>query len=86
VVKYVRRKLSDGKLGHLSTTPNNNISIDFIPASYIFLCMKMSAYESKKRHLRKVLLYHFSVKKSAVESHRLLVETYSGSLRFAQAT
>jgi len=38
--------------------------------------MKMSVFKPKKRHLREVLLYFFSVKKSAVESHRLLVEAY----------
>lgn len=30
----------------------------------------------KKQHLREVLLYFFFAKKSAAESHRLLVETY----------
>jgi len=74
VVKNIKCKLSDGKLEHLSTTSNNNIS-DFIPASYIFLCENIS-FRAKKRHLRKDLLYFFSVKKSAVECHRLLVEAY----------
>jgi len=37
----------------------------------------MSVFEPKKRHLREVLLYFFSVKKFAVESYRLLVETYA---------
>jgi len=36
----------------------------------------MSFFEPTKRHLRKVLLYFFSIKKSAVELHRLLVEIY----------
>jgi len=36
----------------------------------------MLVFEPKKRHLREVLLYFFNVKKSAVESHRLLVEAY----------
>jgi len=67
--------MSDGKLGHLSTAPNNNIS-DFIPASYIFFCVKMLVFEPKKHHLREVLLYFFDMKKSAVASHRLLVEAY----------
>jgi len=75
LIVNVRYKLPDGRLGHLSTTPNNNIS-DFIPASYIFLCVKISIFEPKKRHLRKVLLYLFSEKKFAVESNRLLVEAY----------
>lgn len=30
----------------------------------------------KKQHLREVLLYHFFSKKSAAETHRLLVEAY----------
>lgn len=30
----------------------------------------------KKQHLREVLLHHFFLKKSAAESHRLLVECY----------
>jgi len=38
--------------------------------------MKMSVFESKKRHLREILLYFFSMKKFAIESHRLLVEAY----------
>jgi len=37
----------------------------------------MSFFYTKKHHLREVLLYFFNVKKSAVESHRLLVEAYS---------
>jgi len=36
----------------------------------------MSVFEPKKCHLWEVLLYFFSVKKSAVELHRLLVEVY----------
>jgi len=36
----------------------------------------MSVFEPKKRHLREVLLYFFNMKKSAVESNRLLVEPY----------
>jgi len=35
----------------------------------------MSIFETK-RHLRESLLYFLNGKKSAVESHRLLVETY----------
>jgi len=35
--------------------------------------VKMSVFT---RHLREVLLYFFSVKKSAVESYRLFVEAY----------
>jgi len=36
----------------------------------------MLVFEPKKHHLQEVLLYFFSVKKSAVESLRLLVEAY----------
>jgi len=67
--------MSDGKLGHLSTIPNNNI-IYFIPVSYIFLYVKMSVFEPKMRHLQEVLFYFLNVRKFAIESHRLLVEVY----------
>jgi len=70
-----RCELLDDNLEHLSTTPNKNIS-DFILASYIFFCMKMSVFEPKKIHLQEILFYFFSVKKSAFASHRLLVEAY----------
>lgn len=36
----------------------------------------MSNFEPKKHHLREILLYFFNIKKSAAESHRLLVEAY----------
>jgi len=74
MVKNVKRKLLNGKLGHLLTTLNNNIS-DFIRASHIFLCEHVS-FRAKKHHFREVLFYFFSVKNYAVESHRLLVEAY----------
>jgi len=67
--------MSDVKLGHLSTILNNNIN-DFIPVIYFF-DVKMLVFEPKKRHLRDVLLYFISVKKSVGKSHRLLVEAYS---------
>jgi len=35
----------------------------------------MSSFEPNKRHLRKLLIYFFNLKKSA-EAHRLLVEAY----------
>jgi len=41
------------------------------------VCVKISVFEPKKRHLPEVLLYFFNVKKFAVESHRLLIEAYS---------
>jgi len=47
---------------------------------HIFFYMKISVFEAKKRHLREVLLYFFSVKKFAIESHRLLVENYSEAI------
>ena len=36
----------------------------------------MSNFVLEKRHLREVLLHYFFLKKSAAESHRLLVEAY----------
>ena len=36
----------------------------------------MSSFESNKRHLRELLIYFLNLKKSTVESHRLLVEEY----------
>ena len=36
----------------------------------------MSSFEPNKRHLRKLLIYFFDLKKSEAEAHRLLVETY----------
>lgn len=36
----------------------------------------MSSYEPKKQHLREIILFLFNSKKSAAETHRLLVETY----------
>ena len=43
---------------------------------YILLCAKMSSFEPNKRHLRKLLIYFFNLKKSAAAAHRLLIETY----------
>ncbi|KAL6258234.1 hypothetical protein P5V15_010163 [Pogonomyrmex californicus] len=37
----------------------------------------MSSFVPEKEHLRHALLFLFNQKKKAVESHRLLVETYS---------
>ena len=36
----------------------------------------MSSFEPNKRHLRKLLIYFFDLKKSAAEAYRLFVETY----------
>ena len=36
----------------------------------------MWSFEPNKRHLRELFIYFFNLKKSAVEAHRLLVETY----------
>jgi len=36
----------------------------------------MSEFIPKKQHLREVLLHYFILKKSAVETHRLLVDIY----------
>ena len=37
---------------------------------------KISIFEPNKRHLRKLLIYFFNLKKSAAEALRLVVETY----------
>ncbi|GFU40778.1 mariner Mos1 transposase [Trichonephila clavipes] len=36
----------------------------------------MSAYEPNSRHLREVVIFCFNMKKSAVEAHRMLSNTY----------
>jgi len=36
----------------------------------------MSNFEPNKRHLRELLIYFFNLKKSAAETHKLLVEAY----------
>ncbi|GFY36734.1 hypothetical protein TNCV_2566961 [Trichonephila clavipes] len=36
----------------------------------------MSAYVPNSRHLRKVLIFCFNMKKSAAEAHRMLSNTY----------
>ena len=36
----------------------------------------MSSFETNKCHLWELLIYFFNFKKSAAETHRLLVETY----------
>jgi len=72
VVKNVRYKLSDDKLGH----QKHQTIILVILFRRILFCVKMSVFEPKKRYLWEVLLYFFSVKKSAFESHRSLIETY----------
>lgn len=40
---------------------------------------EMSKFEPNKSHLREVLLFHFNIKKSAAETHRILVEAYGDS-------
>lgn len=37
----------------------------------------MAVYVPNKQHLREVMLFHFAIKKSAAETHRILVEAYS---------
>jgi len=36
----------------------------------------MSSFLLKKKHMREALLFCFNLKKSAAESHRMLVEAY----------
>ena len=40
-----------------------------------FVALKMSEFP-KKQHLREILLHYFILKKSAAETHRLLVDIY----------
>ena len=42
----------------------------------MLLCAKSSNFEPNNRHLRKLLINFFNLKKSAAEALRLLVETY----------
>ena len=37
----------------------------------------MSSFEPNKRHLQKLLIYFFNLKKSAADVYRLLVKTYA---------
>ena len=53
----------------------NHIS-DFVLASYIFVCVKMSDFVPNNRHLREVLIFFFHSKKSATEAHRELQKVY----------
>ncbi|KYN42521.1 hypothetical protein ALC56_03067, partial [Trachymyrmex septentrionalis] len=40
------------------------------------IALKMSNFVPIERHLRQVLLHYFIIKKTAAESHHLLVEAY----------
>ena len=44
--------------------------------TYIFSFVIMSSFLLKKKHMRETLLFCFNLKKSAAESHRMLVEVY----------
>ena len=44
--------------------------------TYIFSFVIMSSFLLKKKHMRETLLFCFNLKKSAAESHRMLVEAY----------
>ena len=48
----------------------------FRTTTYIFSFVIMSSFLLKKKHMRETLLFCFNLKKSAVESHRMLVEAY----------
>ena len=39
----------------------------------------MSSFEPNKRHLRKLLIYFFNLKKFAAEAHRSFVEAYGNA-------
>ena len=47
-----------------------------IIASYLFTSVNISSFVPSKSHLRHSQLFSFHQKQKAVESHRLLVETY----------
>lgn len=47
-----------------------------VQRSIFFIALKISNFVPERRHLREVLLHYFFLKKSAAESHRLLVEAY----------
>ena len=45
----------------------------------LLLVLKMSSFEPNKVYLQEILLHYFIQKKSAAETHRILVETYDGN-------
>ena len=49
---------------------------DFVLASYIFGCVKMSDFVPNNRHLQGVLIFFFHSKKTAAEAHRELRKFY----------
>jgi len=69
MLKNVKGKLSDGKLGHLSTTVNNNTN-DFILSSYIFLCENIS-FRAKKASLARTFALLLQCKKIGNRIDRL---------------
>lgn len=55
---------------------NQSTVFDLLVRIIFFSIMKNFENWRKKQHLREVLLSHFFAKKTAAESHRLLVELY----------
>ena len=55
----------------------NFIQQQFHTTTYIFSFVIMSSFLLKKKHIREALLFCFNLKKSAAESHRMLVDVYS---------
>jgi len=51
----------------------------------LFIALKKSGFVPRKEHLREALLFCFHLKKSAAESHRLLVEA-SGKHALSETT
>ena len=49
---------------------------DFVLASYIFGCVKMSDFVPNNHHLREVLIFFFHSKKTAAQAHRELQKVY----------
>ena len=60
---------------NINQTTSSAISYNNI--LYIFSFVIMFSFLLKKKHMREALLFCFNLKKSATESHRMLVEAYS---------
>ena len=51
-------------------------SFVFCATTQFFFALKMSEFVPKKSFLRGILLHYYFMKKTAAESHRILVEVY----------
>ena len=52
------------------------MTVNFSVNKVFLLVLKMSAFVPNKVYLREILLHYFIQNKSAIEVHRILVETY----------